>query len=114
MSISSYCVECLMNPFLLAPIIQERSQIFIIHDFSLCFVISGDVMDILALINSAINFILYCAMSRQFRKTFNLLFCPKFIPIQKKDEEMQVAQGCTEMSGRDNGMTTCATHLTQF
>ncbi|GAB1601329.1 sex peptide receptor-like [Argonauta hians] len=30
----------------------------------------GDVMDILVLINSAINFILYCIMSQAFRKTF--------------------------------------------
>lgn len=37
--------------------------------------ISGDVMDILALINSAVNFILYCAMSRAFRDTFFRLFC---------------------------------------
>lgn len=30
----------------------------------------GDVMDILVLINSAINFILYCIMSKAFRQTF--------------------------------------------
>ena len=35
----------------------------------------GDAMDIIALINSSINFILYCTMSREFRKTFNTLFC---------------------------------------
>ncbi|KAG5893413.1 hypothetical protein JTB14_024326 [Gonioctena quinquepunctata] len=33
-----------------------------------------DVMDILALTNSAINFILYCTMSRQFRTTFQEVF----------------------------------------
>ncbi|XP_046744398.1 G-protein coupled receptor dmsr-1-like [Diprion similis] len=42
--------------------------------FDTCYVKLGEVMDILALINSAINFILYCAMSRQFRTTFNQLF----------------------------------------
>lgn len=31
-------------------------------------------MDIMALINSSINFILYCAMSRQFRQTFQDMF----------------------------------------
>ena len=31
-------------------------------------------MDILALVNSAINFILYCFMSRQFRQTFEKVF----------------------------------------
>ena len=34
----------------------------------------GDVMDLLVLINSAINFILYCIMSQQFRDTFTSLF----------------------------------------
>lgn len=42
--------------------------------FQTCYVKLGETMDILALINSAINFILYCAMSRQFRMTFNQLF----------------------------------------
>ena len=32
-------------------------------------------MDILALVNSGVNFILYCFMSAQFRKTFSQLFC---------------------------------------
>lgn len=34
----------------------------------------GDVMDLLVLINSAINFLLYCIMSQQFRDTFKNLF----------------------------------------
>ncbi|XP_011297315.1 FMRFamide receptor-like isoform X1 [Fopius arisanus] len=43
--------------------------------FRTCYVKLGEMMDILALINSAINFILYCAMSRQFRTIFHQLFC---------------------------------------
>lgn len=43
----------------------------------LYFIVTGDLMDILALLNSSINFILYCSMSRQFRQTFILLFCPR-------------------------------------
>ena len=35
-------------------------------------------MDILALLNSGINFILYCSMSQQFRSTFQDLFWPKY------------------------------------
>lgn len=35
----------------------------------------GDFLDILALINNAINFILYCSMSKQFRDTFLKIFC---------------------------------------
>ncbi|XP_029159875.1 sex peptide receptor [Nylanderia fulva] len=46
--------------------------------FNTCYVMLGDVIDILTLINSAINFILYCAMSRQFRMTFNQLFCSRW------------------------------------
>jgi len=37
----------------------------------------GDVMDIVALVNNAVNFVLYCAMSRQFRQTFIELFTIK-------------------------------------
>ncbi|KAG8190891.1 hypothetical protein JTE90_010316 [Oedothorax gibbosus] len=38
----------------------------------------GEVMDALAMINSAINFIIYCSMSQQFRNTFALMFFPRF------------------------------------
>ncbi|CAJ0586391.1 unnamed protein product, partial [Mesorhabditis spiculigera] len=34
----------------------------------------GDLMDLLSLINSAVNFIIYCAMSRKFRAVFLNLF----------------------------------------
>ncbi|XP_042900089.1 G-protein coupled receptor dmsr-1 isoform X1 [Parasteatoda tepidariorum] len=39
----------------------------------------GDIMDALALINSAINFIIYCSMSQQFRNTFANLFFPNCV-----------------------------------
>ncbi|XP_066256592.1 G-protein coupled receptor dmsr-1-like isoform X2 [Euwallacea similis] len=39
-----------------------------------CYAPLGDVMDIMALINSSITFILYCTMSRQFRTTFQDMF----------------------------------------
>ncbi|XP_075163183.1 G-protein coupled receptor dmsr-1-like [Haematobia irritans] len=45
--------------------------------FMQCYLKLSDLMDILALLNSSINFILYCSMSRQFRQTFILLFCPR-------------------------------------
>ena len=35
-----------------------------------CYSPLGDLMDAMAITNSAINFILYCFMSKQFRKTF--------------------------------------------
>ncbi|RZF42710.1 hypothetical protein LSTR_LSTR001505 [Laodelphax striatellus] len=49
--------------------------------FNECYISLGEVMDILALFNSAINFILYCAMSRQFRTTFSILFRPSWMPV---------------------------------
>ncbi|XP_049832754.1 G-protein coupled receptor dmsr-1-like [Schistocerca gregaria] len=41
-----------------------------------CYKLFSEVMDMLALFNGAVNFILYCTMSRQFRTTFSQLFCP--------------------------------------
>lgn len=35
----------------------------------------GDLLDIMALLNNSINFVLYCTMSRQFRNTFMEVFC---------------------------------------
>ncbi|TGZ61892.1 hypothetical protein CRM22_007734 [Opisthorchis felineus] len=35
----------------------------------------GDLTDLLTLMNSVVNFILYCSMSQQFRTTFLKLFC---------------------------------------
>ncbi|EDW69757.1 G-protein coupled receptor dmsr-1 [Drosophila virilis] len=52
-----------------------------------CYLRLSDLMDVLALINSSINFILYCSMSKQFRSTFTLLFRPKFL-----DKWLPVAQ----------------------
>lgn len=74
----------------------------------------GDLIDILALINSGINFILYCSMSRQFRKTFIVLFRPKFLNRWLSlghDDENQGA-GHTYI-GRDenNGLTTQVTQV---
>lgn len=38
--------------------------------FDQVYVPLGDIWDLLGLLNSAVNFVLYCTMSRQFRKTF--------------------------------------------
>lgn len=73
------------------------------------FFISGDLMDILALINSAINFILYCAMSLQFRETFKILFRPKIL-----DRWIQVPQNDDNQNGsgaKDNN--GCVTQISQ-
>lgn len=52
--------------------------------FKNCYHVFGEIMDILALINGAINFILYCAMSKQFRQTFAEIF--HYIYIFKKND----------------------------
>jgi hypothetical protein len=38
----------------------------------------GDLLDLLVLINSSINFFLYCCMSSQFRNKFKEMFCSVF------------------------------------
>jgi len=35
----------------------------------------GDLLDMLALLNNSINFILYCSMSHLFKETFKDIFC---------------------------------------
>lgn len=35
----------------------------------------GEIIDMIALINSSVNFVLYCSMSSVFRETFLQLFC---------------------------------------
>ena len=43
--------------------------------FETVYVPLGDVWDILVLVNSAVNFVLYCTMNRRFRATFCHVFC---------------------------------------
>ncbi|XP_050450405.1 G-protein coupled receptor dmsr-1-like [Cataglyphis hispanica] len=47
--------------------------------FRNCYHKFGEMMDICALLNGSINFILYCSMSRQFRMIFGQLFKPRII-----------------------------------
>jgi hypothetical protein len=49
------------------------------HLFLECYQLYGELMDILALINEAINFILYCFMNRMFRTTFGQVFKNKIL-----------------------------------
>lgn len=64
----------------------------------------GDIMDLLVLLNSAINFILYCIMSQQFRETFKSLFVCRYCP-----------QLVRKINGTPNGLTysTVKTEVTQ-
>ncbi|XP_030385757.1 sex peptide receptor-like [Scaptodrosophila lebanonensis] len=73
-----------------------------------CYFRLSDLMDILALINSSINFILYCSMSKQFRSTFTLLFRPKFLdkwlPVAQDEVAAARADGLQRsVAGPDKG-----------
>ena len=50
-------------------------SIFVQNFFDDVYVPLGDLLDIMALLNNSINFVLYCTMSRQFRSTFMEVFC---------------------------------------
>lgn len=66
-------------------------------------------MDFLALLNSSINFILYCAMSRQFRETFADIFLPKC--LKQKTSRLD---GLMEMDSRGQIETIHDTQMTQL
>ncbi|XP_069991820.1 G-protein coupled receptor dmsr-1-like [Penaeus vannamei] len=48
--------------------------------FRKCYLHWGEVMDLLALMNAAVNFLLYYVMSHQFRVTYRSLFSPP-VPV---------------------------------
>ncbi|KAL0893969.1 hypothetical protein ABMA27_014045 [Loxostege sticticalis] len=56
------------------------------HLFSICYYAFGEVMDLMALVGSAVNFVLYCSMSRQFRQTFTRL-ARKVLPLPRPNGE---------------------------
>jgi hypothetical protein len=60
----------------------------------------GDVLDLLVLLNSAVNFILYCIMSQQFRDTFKNLFVLHWM-VQR--------QQYGKVNGHQNGITQYST-----
>uniref|UniRef100_A0A2A4J3Q2 G-protein coupled receptors family 1 profile domain-containing protein n=1 Tax=Heliothis virescens TaxID=7102 RepID=A0A2A4J3Q2_HELVI len=55
------------------------------HLFQVCYYAFGEVMDLMALVGSAVNFVLYCSMSRQFRSTFTRL-ARKVLPLGAQGE----------------------------
>ncbi|XP_052228354.1 G-protein coupled receptor dmsr-1-like [Dreissena polymorpha] len=46
----------------------------------------GDIFDIVALLNNAVNFVLYCSMSKQFRDTFIVTFCKCFTLDEEREK----------------------------
>lgn len=66
--------------------------------FFVCFFsVSGDLMDILALTNSAVSFILYCSVSQQFRTAFKEMFT-SFFPKPKKKPKIKECSPDTAVS----------------
>jgi hypothetical protein len=45
----------------------------------------GDTMDMLSLLSSSMNFVLYCLMSKLFRKTFANIFCYKIKDVKERE-----------------------------
>ena len=66
----------------------------------------GDLVDILALINNGINFILYCSMSKQFRDTFIEVFCA---PITRSTRFTLVPQSNSTPVKADGSAWSCYT-----
>ncbi|CAH0401209.1 unnamed protein product [Chilo suppressalis] len=58
--------------------------------FKLCYNLFGELMDVLALLNGAINFVLYCSMSRQFRTTFGLMIRNKCATAQRASSHTEL------------------------
>ncbi|KAI8795685.1 G-protein coupled receptor 139 [Biomphalaria glabrata] len=50
----------------------------------------GDILDILALFNNGINFVLYCTMSKQFRDTFIKIFLSDIVKATSIRSETQL------------------------
>ena len=63
-----------------------------------CYNKLGDLMDILALVNSSMNFIFYCSMSSQFRVTFRSLFLSfRWVPQSLKMVHNVEGTECTRV-----------------
>ena len=73
-----------------------------------------DLMDILALINGAINFILYCVMSSQFRDTFHRIVKP-ILPKRKAQIPMTTTGVAVDIRARSASVSdpnhTRITHI---
>ena len=64
------------------------SAVFGQQFFRECYNPVGEMMDMMALTNSAANFILYCLMSSQFRKTMKMICTVKGTPSSNQRTPM--------------------------
>ncbi|XP_037085514.1 probable G-protein coupled receptor 139 [Pollicipes pollicipes] len=93
---------------LLSGILQDRF-------FRTCYLHVGELLDILALTNSAVNFLLYCLMSKQFRDAFRSLLRPLLRSDRRRLQESacgnrKLSGLVTEIRGRyESDVPTAAT-----
>lgn len=88
-------------------------SIFLEEFFDHIYIPLGDAMDMLALINNAINFVLYCTMSYEFRLTFVNLFC-SFSVFDQPVNSYILSQNQSESSKDvDEKPKTCITMYTK-
>jgi hypothetical protein len=62
----------------------------------------GDVMDIVALVNNGINFVLYCSMSTKFRETFLSLYCRHCRHVDAKHHDDEPEEGEDDEEDEDD------------
>ncbi|XP_046970162.1 G-protein coupled receptor dmsr-1-like [Vanessa cardui] len=58
--------------------------------FKRCYDLFGELMDALALLNGAINFILYCSMSKQFRTNFRQILWSRCTPAPRASSHTEL------------------------
>ncbi|XP_062587063.1 G-protein coupled receptor dmsr-1-like [Saccostrea cucullata] len=80
-----YIIASLPQSILL--IVSFANKAFFVNEYALL----GDTFDILSLINNSINFVLYCAMSRQFRDLLKQCVCQYFVLPQHDAKSTQTA-----------------------
>ena len=79
--------------------------------FNNCYRQLNELMDILALINGAINFILYCVMSSQFRDTFHRIVKPI---LPKRKTAIPLATAAQSMNPRVRSSSVVDAHHTRI
>ncbi|XP_041977332.1 G-protein coupled receptor dmsr-1-like [Aricia agestis] len=67
--------------------------------FKSCYSMFGDLMDVLALFTSSVNFVLYCSMSRQFRCTFARLARRLMYPAEEPVKLATKLEPTTQVTG---------------
>lgn len=80
--------------------------------FEDCYQKLGEIVDILALINSAINFFLYYAMSRQFRTTFQKCFRTNRFTINRHRHGGKPSNKHNKNNNNNNNYDTTTNHTT--